>query len=261
MRAIWHLAATLLMGALSCKPSGAPKAQLATPSPTTAPGPLLLPKVILPDGTVAIHASTIGWTADGSHFGFCGAFGEGMAEVRCFEAGVDGTIRSVDQISRKAHSRAPAERNSPIWPYGGMLHLTWDVQPPAYLEHGPPHLAATFVLSGGALGESSTYVLDRLIPSPDNPDVEVHVDAIIPSPDGSSLGVVVHAYSGEWSDTYHLRTWSTDDLASRTFSRIGKAYQQRGEHDKSAAYFKLATQASEVHLPEKRKRTPSPRIP
>ena len=209
-------------------------------------GPLIItPPVTLPNGSVPVHASLIGWTEDSQLFGYCGAAGPAMVETRCFEAGLGGVEKPIDQATRGTHASKAAAGQVPTWRYGTTLRLIWEIQPPAFLPDGPPHRAATFALRGGVVGETPSYVLDRVVLVPDNPDLEVHADAITPSPDGSAVGVVLHGFSGEWTDRYQLKIWSTEDLASRTFNAIGIAHHASEEYEKAAEFFQLAIDAAD----------------
>ena len=66
-----------------------------------------------------------------------------------------------------------------------------------------------------------------LVPPGDGIDwFVIHAEAIAVSPDGKYLGVVSHAYAGEFSDTFRVRILGTGLVAGQAFNDRGLALHQ-----------------------------------
>lgn len=43
---------------------------------------------------------------------------------------------------------------------------------------------------------------------------DMHVDVLAPSPDGRDVGVLLHSFMGEFTDTYEVRVWAAESLVA-----------------------------------------------
>jgi hypothetical protein len=153
------------------------------------------------------HADVFGWSADGSVFGVCQTDG-GMGARHCQLVPRTGAPERIDDIDPKTHDLDPA-RTAALharvdrlalavrpaeWTFGD-LEITWTVVDGEAMA--APRRGVLRV-GGRARGRLPAYVIELTGSSEFHS--AIHPEAIAVSPDGKMLGVVAHAFGGEFSD-------------------------------------------------------------
>ena len=191
-------------------------------------GPLdVVPKTPPLEMGMMDHAFAAGWAATGATLGQCHA---GMV-TSCTFVPVDGKaeVLSVvpDDPTRTQKEKALKGRAKAMgigsvageWAYARDLEVTWQVilgsqvtKPPVpgILKVGARVRGQKNTSFAIVLSEKSTGYHDR-----------IHPEAIALSPDGTYLGVVAHAFSGEYGDTFPMASVPVARLAAQAYSAAG----------------------------------------
>ena len=248
-------------------PEALPKPVLAAPGPIKVIGFPTDLTTCLPDP--AEHA---GFTKDGAELGYCM---HGM-NTRCELVDHAGHTRKLTS-TKEADSPAtdPAkEKEIGAWvkeaglPALGkgncVLHPpklagTWAypdiVVNVAHVESsfkGERLVSQPLVRIGGAVGSDApvhpiTYAPPRLpMPEGEVPFNTTEVNALALSPDGTELGVVIHAYCGEWCDRFQVVRMPVGRLASLVYNDSGFRALKAGQLDRAADLFLRAAYADET---------------
>jgi hypothetical protein len=119
------------------------------------------------------------------------------------------------------------------WPWGADLALVWTAATGA----DAPTLKVGARLRDG---RDPAWVISIKAP----PDFEeIHPEVIAVSPDGARLGVVSHAFGGEGSDTFVIKTAALAEAAARAYNLAGFAHHKKKEWKEAAALFARAAAA------------------
>ncbi len=190
------------------------------------------------------HAFVAGWSKDGAEFGYCMTDG-GLGATRCQLMKPDGKLEQLtDRAQAQGEDIDPAltksikarirERgygvSAPEWPYAGDLVIAWAVKKPAAPDK-PPSLEV-----GARLRNATSLTPTMVLTPPPVPGAtpEVHPEVIALSPDGKYLGVVSHAFHGEFTDRFEVKVAPTALVAGQAYNDAGLA-QHREKHFKEAA--------------------------
>ncbi|MEO6418729.1 MAG: hypothetical protein ABIP39_04950 [Polyangiaceae bacterium] len=190
-------------------------------------GPLdVVPKIPPLEKGMMDHAFAVGWATSGQTLGQCH---QGMV-VECDFLALDGKKETAgllpDDPARAQKEKALRARAAAMglgtahgeWAFARDLEVTWqvvlgsqDTKPPVpgVLKVGARVRGkkASFSIT---LSETSTGYHDR-----------IHPEAIALSPDGTYLGVVAHAYSGEYGDTFPMAIVPVARLAAQAYAAAG----------------------------------------
>ncbi len=151
------------------------------------------------------HVTVAGWSADGAELGWCA---DGMVR-RCVFRALDGTETTLQDrpgpdvdpdpaFDAAMDARLAARGYGTVagtWPYRDTLALTWAVAP------GEPDVRDAVLQAGAKLvGGRPVYPATLSEPGFDR----IHLEFLGLSPDGSHVGVISHAFRGEYSDTFRI---------------------------------------------------------
>jgi len=192
------------------------------------------------------HAHVRGWSKDGSEIGWCSTSGM-SGGTSCAFLGPGGKVETLSDFdpgkgaavpkrTKAIEARAAARGYGAAaadWPWGADLVLVWSAA----------GAADTPTLKVGARardGRDPAWVVAIKAP----PDfAEIHPEVIAVSPDGARLGVVSHAFGGEGSDTFAIKTASLAEAAGRAYNLAGFAHHKKKEWKEAAALFAKAAAA------------------
>lgn len=166
------------------------------------------------------HATVAGWSADGKEVGYCV---DAMVR-RCAFVALDGTeetltdranpdaepdparVAAIDaRLAARGYGTVPG-----AWAYADTLVLTWTVTP------GVPDASDALLEAGARLRAGGRPVMPVNLSEPGFD--RIHVEFLGLSPDGEHVGVVSHAFRGEYSDTFRVAIVPTSTLVYGAFS-------------------------------------------
>src|ERR1700722_10597957 len=202
------------------------------------------------------HAETFGWSRDGSSLGYC--FNNGGVEIlwcelvtrdgqrERFDDGSITTKGSVDPARRAANTARLAKLGlavprSPSWAYGD-IEVTWAVTP-GRQEPLPP-IPGVLRVGGRVKGESPVFHVMLSDTSLGGYHDRIHPEMLSLSSDGEYLGVIAHAYAGEYSDSFPTALVPVGELAAHVYNDTGLVHHKRGDFARAAELFKRATFAN-----------------
>jgi hypothetical protein len=202
------------------------------------------------------HAETFGWSRDGSNVGYC--FNNGGVEIlfcelvsregqhERFDDGSTTTKGSVDPARRAANTARLAKIGlavppPPAWPYSD-IELTWAVTP-GRQEPLPP-VPGVLRVGGRIKGESPVFHVVLSDASLGGYHDRIHPEMVSLSSDGEYLGVIAHAYAGEYSDSFPTAVVPIGELAAHVYNDTGLAHHRRGDFARAAELFKRAAFAN-----------------
>jgi hypothetical protein len=199
------------------------------------------------------HAERFGWTPDSKEFGYCWEDG-GLGGLHCTFAPLAGKAEELIDFERGSgeidprktaalqariakHAVTPAR-----WLHARDLRIVWEATKPA--ADAAPQAAFRPELRVGARVRGATSAALPIRIRGKEPYGTIHPEAIALSPDGKRLAVLSHAYWGEFSDTFELRLFAVEDLASQAYNAAGLELHERGEHARAAELFHRAAYAN-----------------
>jgi hypothetical protein len=249
------VAATPAAPAIPTVPAVAPPAAAAAPAPAPAatfgaPGPAeIVPPVPKPVKGMMDHAFVVGWAADSSELGYCATSG-GSGETYCEFQKPDGKPEKLSDFDKDAGSPRPAKTRAikdriaqkgyahatVVWPYASEIELAWRATNGA--ESGE---ADSVLRVGGQVKGEEKPVWPIVVRAKGM--FEIHPEAIALSPDGKYVGVVSHAFAGEFSDTFAVRIVPVASFVGRVFNDTGFAQHKKGSYARSAELFGKAAAA------------------
>lgn len=223
------------------------------------PGPVAIapgvPKFVL---GMMDHSDEYGWSKDGSTFGYCQTDG-GMGARHCGLWPRVGTPERFDDIDMSKGEFDPKKNAAmavrmkklalsiavppPTWAYARDIELVWIVIEGDSMA--TPERAGVLKVGGrvkGA-GEPPAYVVS-LSETSSVYYSQIHPEAIAVSPDGQMLGVMGHAFAGEFSDAFVVALIPTVRIAAAAYEEAARAHQQKGESAIAAELFRKAKAAS-----------------
>jgi hypothetical protein len=230
----------------------APAAPAAAAGTATfgAPGPAeVVPPVPKPVKGMMDHAFVVGWAADSSELGYCARSG-GSGETYCEFQKPEGKPEKLSDFDQESGSPRPAKTRAikdriaakgyatatVIWPYASEIELTWRASSGAESGEGDSVLRV-----GGKVKGEEKPVWPIVIRGKGM--LEIHPEAIALSPDGRYVGVVSHAFAGEFSDSFAARVVPVASFAGRVFNDTGFAQHKSGNYPRSAELFGKAAAA------------------
>jgi len=221
------------------------------PPPASA---VLLPPVPPLEPGVMDHAEQFGWSRDGSSLGYCFSNPGGLqcelvtrdGQHDHFDDGFSAKGR-VDPVRRAAlktrlAQAALAVPNAPSWRYAD-IELTWSVTLGAQDAHLP--VPGVLHVGGRISGESPVFHIALSDATAGGFHDRIHPETISLSEDGEYLGVIAHAFAGEYSDSFPMTVVPVDELAAHVYNDTGLAHHKRGDFARAAELFKRATFANE----------------
>jgi hypothetical protein len=208
-------------------------------------------------------AHVVGFTRDGSQFGYCARSGGIDPQVlSCEFVDHDGhTVRTSDYGSnadfhpdRHAEMiRWLSDAGVPVLangkdglPIGPELKGDWDFAGSitlAVIENGSGPSGAFVRLGGSVDGEAPVSTYTWSLHHDTAPYHTAWVNGLVLSPDGSEIGLVAGFFCMEWCDDFVVQRLSTRTLASRIFNDTGMRHHTKGEYTASARLFARAVQA------------------
>jgi hypothetical protein len=263
------LVACFAVGACSRRDAG--KDDIVRPDPVTSastakdaamPEP---PVDFGPSGPVAISppvpplesgmmddAHVLGWAKDGSVFGYCQTDG-GMGAEHCGlwpRAGKPELFDDIDTVTSEIDPKKTAaiaarikklglSATSPTWAYAHDIEIVWMVIDGD--EMSTPERAAVLKVGGRVRspGEPAAYVVSMsettVMAYP-----HIHPETIAMSPDGRMLGVVSHAFAGEFSDRFSVELVPSAKVATAAYEEAAKAHEKKGDTARAAELFRKA---------------------
>lgn len=195
-----------LVGCTRVDEAAVRKDPASTPPPAELYPVVISPKLPALEKGMMDHADVFGWSRDGDVFGFCQTDG-GMGARHCTLHSSSGA-ESFDDIDPATHEIDPAKTaaiakrmrdlalapTSPKWPH--KLEVVWKAKE-ADLMHSAPG-APVLRVGVRASGKEAVYPITLAgLPGIHG---SIHPEIIAVSPDGAMLGVVAHAYGGEFTD-------------------------------------------------------------
>jgi hypothetical protein len=140
-----------------------------------------------------------------------------------------------DRIKKRGYSvTGPAS-----WPYAGDLVISWEA-----IEADPDKTADRAKLKAGAKVRGEPKLVSPIEIAGGEYFYTIHPEAISISPDGKYLGVISHAFAGEFSDTFEIRIVPVAEVAGQAYNNTGLELHKKGEHAKAAALFYKAAYAN-----------------
>jgi hypothetical protein len=203
-------------------------------------------------------AHIVGFTRDGSQFGYCALSG-----------GTDPQLLSCELVDRQGHmvrssDDGPASKHAemirwlsdvgmPELPKGkdGMpiapeLGGDWDFAASivlAVVEGGSTQSGAFVRLGGSVDGEAPVFTTTLSVHQPGMLFHTSWINGLVLSPDGGEIGLVAGFFCMEWCNEFVVRRMATRTLASRIFNDTGMRHHAKGDYAASAALFARALQA------------------
>lgn len=178
-------------------------------------------------GTMMDHPTDLGWTKDGTAFGYC-LPGGGRDCTTCTITGLDGKTESWERGSEcdgkddaKTIASEWAKRGigkQPIpgtWEFGRDLTIVWKVLPG---KEGETKATTKFtsLQVGAQVGtDEPVYFMhmESKEAGEDYWEYDIFPEVIIPSPNGEHLAIMWHTFAGEYSDTIGLKLEPSADFA------------------------------------------------
>jgi hypothetical protein len=189
--------------------------------------PKIWPKLPPHEAGMQDHMTVFGWSSDSKWLGGCHSMPSGRS---CTFRSTTGAIDDFDEAGTgnvladpkksalvdaklKALALVPAAGK---WPYDDLV-ITWfvvegdqDALKPGVLKVGVRVGANGPTAWIARLEETSAKYFDR-----------IHPEVVAVSPDGAWLGIVAHAFSGEWSNRFPIAIVSTSDVAAKVHALSG----------------------------------------
>jgi len=208
----------------------------------------MVPKVPAFELGMMDHAQRYGWSFDSRLFGYCQPNG-GRGDEQCFFHPAESKSGPVEhfgdwndktqeidpKMSAALVARVSAMKlraTSDRWAFARDLEIAWDT-PNGW----------TLRVGARVRGESASWSLVIADPSPYAKDGSVHPEVVAVSPDGQWLGAIAHTFHGEFSDTFLLKTISTNRAAALAYNDAGHAHHVRKEWSTAADLFRKAVAA------------------
>lgn len=208
-------------------------------------------------------ATYVGWTKDGSLFGWCGVQG-GRPTFVCELVDRNGKTTTKDDVTgedtdpKKRQAIVDWLRDNGIaelgekslppplagaWP-ASFGDITLDVARVAATDKTP----AVVRLGGAVEGEAPVhpFVLTKN-PVPAAPPHFAAMNGMVLSPDGKELGVVAHFHACEYCETFDVKRIPLTLLAGSIYNDTGFRVHQKGDFARSAALFAKAVAADPSH--------------
>ncbi len=196
-------------------------------------GPLTLVPRVPPyeKGGMMDHAFAVGWSTSGETLGECH---QGIV-VMCDFTGLDGkkefaSVRpgepSQSQKEKALKARAAAMglgKASGEWAFARDLEVTW--QAIVGSQTTTPPVLGVLKVGARVRGEKNTVFVIALSEKSTGYHDRIHPEAIALSPDGKYLGVVAHAYSGEYGDAFPMAIVPVARLAAEAYAAAGMSAQ------------------------------------
>jgi hypothetical protein len=225
--------------------------------PEFTPGPVAVVPPVAPfERGMMDHAEKYGWSADGTELGYCSVNG-GVEIFWCELASRAGQRERFDDGSATEKGRVDPARHRALdarvaalglgvprgvtWRYGD-IEVTWAVTP-GRQEPLPP-IPGVLRVGGRIKGESSVFHVALSDASNGSYHDRIHPEMIALSQDGSYLGVIAHAYAGEYSDSFPTAIVPVGELAAHVYNDTGLAHHKRGDYVRAAELFKRAAFAN-----------------
>ena len=204
------------------------------------------------------HAGVYGWSKDGAFFGYCQTDG-GLGATHCGlwpRAGKPELFDDVNAAQNDFDAKKTADidarlkvlalSSGPVsWAFARDVELTWIVID-GDAGATPPRLGELKV-GARVKGEKPSYAValsENAMPYFDR----IHPEVIALSPDGQMLGVIAHAFAGEFSDRFEVALIPAAKLAAQAYNDAGFAHHQKKEYAVSADYFRKAVAADPTHV-------------
>jgi len=252
-----EVASTSATPATAMVVTAAPAAPTVSPPSFGPPAPAVVVPPVPPfeRGTMD-HAEAFGWSRDGGSVGYC--FNNGGVEILWCELVTrdgqherfdDGSTTTKGSVDPSRHAALTARLagielallRAPSWPYTD-IELTWAVTP-GRQEPEPP-VPGVLRVGGRIKGESPVFHVVLSDASVGGYHDRIHPEMISLSSDGEYLGVIAHAYAGEYSDTFPTAVVPVGELAAHVYNDTGLAHHKRGDFGRAAELFKRATFAN-----------------
>lgn len=247
------LAAIALVGC--SRPDPSPKVAVKSVASEASPdasasaslGPLapatLSPELPPFEQSMMDHMTTYGWSADGASFGGCSVYGGTDGDVCTFRS-PSGAIETFGNVDAKTGTIDPKKAAALDAKVAAMklsralgrtrfpdVELTWksvlgdaDVSPPK-----PGHL----LVGARVKGEPTVWPIDL---SAGGYHRDVHPELIALSPDGAFLGVIGHAFAGEFSDTFPEAVVPMGAVAAKAYRAAAAVHAKKGDATGSATF-------------------------
>lgn len=196
------------------------------------------------------HSDRLGWTADSKEFGYC-MVGGGLGDTRCGFMSPDGRLETLSDHERGQEELDPkktAALDARIarhavrparWRYAKDLVITWEASDGSPEPDGPaPELRV-----GARVRGVTRAAFPVRLRGPQG-YATIHAEAVLVSPDGEHLGVLAHAFVGEFSDRFEMRIASVHEVASQAYNVAGLEHHGRGDYARAATLFHRAAHAS-----------------
>jgi hypothetical protein len=231
--------------------------QAVVPPTFEAPAPAMLVPPIPPfERGMMDHAEVFGWSRDGPALGYC--FTNGGVDILWCELVTrdnhherfdDGpaTIKGSIDPARRAAVGARLGRlglsipQAPVWRYTD-IELTWMVTPG---RQAPlPPVPGVLRVGGRLKGEAPVFHVALSDTSAGGYHDRIHPEAISLSPDGEYLGIIAHAFAGEYSDSFPTAVVPVTELAAHVYNGTGLVHHKHGDSARAAELFKRAAFAS-----------------
>ncbi len=189
--------------------------------------PSVVPKLPPQEAGMMDHMKWRGWALDSSFLG------------GCWSAAADGDICQYQSptgaIETKWRKVTP---NSSAWIYSDV-EITWRV------FEGDQEKKRVGVLEVGAnvRGEPIAWVV-KLSETKVGYHDRIHPEIIALSPDGKWVGVIAHAFAGEWANAFPTSILSVKTYASKAYLAAAEARTKKGDTAGASLYEKKAQAAS-----------------
>lgn len=247
-------------------PDSAPSALTPppAPAPTNLPDPGVAP--VFGAGPVEIvppvppfemgmmdHAHVYGWSKDSSEFAYCVKSG-GSGETECHflqPNGKSSMMSDFDEVKGEPdpkRTKAIEDRIKKMgygakateWPYASDLVIAWE-------DISDDKEGTTTLLKVGAKvreAKDPVYVINLKEEEEEYMMFTIHPEVISISPDGKYLGVISHAFGGEFTDTHQAEIIPVEKLAGQVYNTTGyEQYHKKGDYAKAAELFWKAAYA------------------
>lgn len=187
-------------------------------------GPVVIEPKVPPFVTGMMdHADVFGWSSDESAFGYCETDG-GMGARHCELIPRSGPKELFDDIDRTTHDLDPkltaaiAARMAKLqlavtpaqWKFHRDLEIVWQT-----ISGDGTTKPAILRVGARAHGKSPAWVIELKGSTPYHGTI--HPEAIAVSPDGELLGVISHAFGGEFSDELQAVVVPTAKIAAAAY--------------------------------------------
>lgn len=209
-------------------------------------------------------ADWVGFTTDGSEYGYCGNFGGRDPQMtKCETVLRDGSSKKRDSEKGDFYSAAAMKELSAWRTSAGLTHLSfkngfelwmakpltgeWDFSDVTIgvntIAGDGTTTSAVVKLGGSVDGEPAVYPV-VLQAKPIGPGATFHTawvnDLSLP-PDGTEIGAIGGFLCAEWCDDFVLYRKGTGAFASLVYNDTGFRHHQKGEYARAAELFLRAT--------------------